>query len=200
MSRFLARLIGLLFVATLATGAASALAAARFKKAAPPLPEPADDEIDLAVVMDGASFASTATAFRGGRVICWYAGTDVDLRRATFDPAGAALEVRTVFGGTRIAVPRGVPVSVAGPAVFGGVMHEGGELAPPASVGTAGLAITGFTLFGGLQVVAADPDEELEDWGPERDAGAAGSHRADPGDATATPADALPVEPDAAGA
>ena len=62
--------------------------------------------------MDGTSFASTAPSFRGGRVLSWYAGTDVDLRDAKLDPAGAHLEIRTVFAGTRVVV---APASPFGP-------------------------------------------------------------------------------------
>ena len=88
---------------------ASAHRRVRLKQSAPPRPDAAADEIDLVVVMDGTSFASTAPAFRGGRVISWYAGTDVDLRNAKLDSAGAHLDIRTVFAGTRVVVAPGVP-------------------------------------------------------------------------------------------
>ncbi len=171
MVRFLARLLGLAFGAALVAGIASALAAASFKKKAPPRPDAAADEIDLAVVMDGAAFSSTAPAFRGGRAICWYAGLDLDLRGATFDPAGARLEVRTVFGGTRVVVARGVPVRISGPAVFGAATIRAGAGEP--GLDAPGLAITGFTLFGALQVVAAESGEAIPSWAP--DAGPAPS-------------------------
>lgn len=165
MVRFLARLLGLVIGASLVAGIASALAAVKFKKEAPPMPDAAADEIDLVAVMDGARLASTAPAFRGGRVICWYAGVDLDLRDATFGPAGADVEVRTVFGGTRVVVAPGVPVTASGPAIFGGRTIETGGHA----VDTArpGLRVTGFTLFGGLQVVMAEPGEEIPSWTPE---------------------------------
>ncbi len=124
MVRTLARLLGLVIGASVVAGIAGSLAALKFRKTAPPLPDPAADEIDLVAVMSGAQLASTAVSFRGGRVICWYAGVDLDLREATFDPAGADLEVRTVFGGTRVVVAPGVPVTASGPAVFGGRVTE----------------------------------------------------------------------------
>jgi hypothetical protein len=170
MIRFLAKLLGLVIGVSLVAGIASALAAVGFKKKAPPLPDAAADEIDLVAVMDGAQLASTAASFRGGRVICWYAGVDLDLREATFDPAGARLEVRTVFGGTRVAVAPGVPVRVTGPTVFGGALNTTGAAEP--TLDAPGLEITGFTLFGGLQVVAAERGEEISTLvpgpGPER--------------------------------
>jgi hypothetical protein len=169
MSRFLARLLGLAIGVSVVAGTASALAALRFKKKAPPLPDPAADEIDLVAVMEARAFASTAGSFRGGRVICWYAGLDLDLREATFDPAGADLEVRTVFGGTRVVVAPGVRVAVGGPAIFGGrsnaavgpaAGHEGDD----ADRARPGITISGFAVFGGLQVITAERGEGIVAW------------------------------------
>ncbi len=164
MVRFLGRLLGLVIGFSLGAGIASALAAVSYRKKAPPLPDAAADEIDLVAVMDGARLASTAASFRGGRVICWYAGVDLDLREATFDPAGVDLEVRTVFGGTRVVVAPGVPVTASGPTVFGGRTTETNGHA--ADVDRPGLRVTGFTLFGGLQIVAAERGEAIEAWAP----------------------------------
>jgi len=166
MIRFLARLLGIVIGASVAAGIASALAAVSYRKKAPPLPDAAADAIDLAVVMDAAKLASTAASFRGGRAICWYAGLDLDLREATLDPAGAQLEIRTVFGGTRVAVAPGVPIRISGRALFGGAMNT--TDAPAPTLDAPGLEITGFTLFGGLQVVAAERGEAIPGWVPER--------------------------------
>jgi hypothetical protein len=175
MVRSLARLLGIVIGASIVAGIASSIAALRLKQSAPPRPDAAADEIDLVVVMDGASFASTAPTFRGGRVISWYAGTDVDLREAKLDPAGAHLEIRTVFAGTRVVVAPGVPVRTSGPAIFGGIMKPAGVAERAAGAAeptfdTPGLEIAGFTLFGGLQVVVAEQGEEIPSWAPERSA------------------------------
>lgn len=162
MFKLLARLVGLFIGISLVAGVAGALAAVSLKKKAPARPDEAADEIDLVTVMSGEEFASTAPAFRGGRVICWYAGVDLDLRGATLDPAGARLEVRTAFGGTRVVVAPGVPVRVSAPAVFGGTMNE--AHAPEPTPEAPGLQISGFTLFGGLQVIAAEAGAELSGW------------------------------------
>ena len=162
MFRFLARVLGLAIGISLVAGVAGALAAVSLKKKAPARPDEAADEIDLVTVMSGEEFASTAPAFLGGRVICWYAGVDLDLRGATLDPAGARLEVRTAFGGTRVVVAPEVPVRVAVPAIFGGTMNK--TNAPEPTTEAPGLQITGFTLFGGLQVIAAEAGAELSGW------------------------------------
>jgi hypothetical protein len=166
MVRFLARLLGIVIGASIVAGIASSIAALRLKQSAPPRPDEAADEIDLVVVMDGTSFASTAPSFRGGRVISWYAGTDVDLREARLDPAGAHLEIRTVFAGTRVVVAPGVAVRTSGPAIFGGVMKP----SEASESGAPGLEIGGCTVFGGLQIVVAEQGEEIPSWTPERPA------------------------------
>lgn len=166
MFRLLAKILGLAFGASIVAGMASTLAALSFKQKAPPPPAPGDEDIDLAVVMAGGEFVSTAATFRGGRVVCWYAGTDVDLRDATFDAAGATLEVRTVFGGTRVVVAPGVPVHVSVASIFGGTMDS--TDAPEPTPEVPGLRITGFTLFGGLQVVAAERGEGIPSWSGQR--------------------------------
>jgi hypothetical protein len=166
MVRSLARLLGIVIGASIVAGIASSIAALRLKQSAPPRPDAAADEIDLVVVMDGTSFASTAPTFRGGRVISWYAGTDVDLREAKLDPAGAHLEIRTVFAGTRVVVAPGVAVRTSGPAIFGGVMKP----SEASESGAPGLEIGGCTVFGGLQIVVAEQGEEIPSWTPERPA------------------------------
>jgi Cell wall-active antibiotics response 4TMS YvqF len=162
MSRRLVRLIAAVVVLKGLGHVALALAAVRYKLAAPGLPEPGADEIDLAVIMDASRFASSATAFSGGRITCWYGGTDVDLRDATLAAAGARLEVRTAFGGTRIVVAPDVPVRVHARAVFGGTSNQAGAVEPTA--GSPGLEIRGFTVLGALQVIAAEPGAALAAW------------------------------------
>lgn len=168
MFRFVGKLLGLVIGASVVAGIVSALAAVKLKNEAPPLPDAAADEINLVVVMDGAKLASTAASFRGGRVVCWYAGTDLDLRDATLDPAGARLEIRTAFGGTRVVVAHGVPVLTSGPAIFGGVVNPT-TTATTATPDAPALEITGFTVFGGLQIVAAESGEKIPSWTPERE-------------------------------
>jgi hypothetical protein len=172
MLRLFTRIVGLLIGASIVAGIAGALAAVNYKKRAPARPDAAADEIDLVGVMEGTEFASTAASLRGGRVICWYAAVDVDLRDAALDPGGASLEVRTVFGGTRIIVAPGVPVTLSGPAVFGGRMNTTAATDAPAPAPDApGLAITGFTIFGGLRVIAAGRGEDVPAWSRNRNDG-----------------------------
>ena len=63
------------------------------------------DQLDLANIFGGSELKSRARAFRGGSIINWYGGTQLDLRGATLAPGGADLAVRDLFGGIDIRVP-----------------------------------------------------------------------------------------------
>ena len=144
-------------VAVIATLGAAQLGAARAKRDAPALPDPADDEIDLAAVFESVDFHSTATAFRGGTVLTWFGGGNLDLRDAALDPMGARLDVRAIFGGGTILVPEewDVTTRVLG---IGGVGDARTRAARPA--GAPRLEIEGFALFGGFGVMSELPARE----------------------------------------
>lgn len=153
--RIFAGLIGLF--ATLAIGAA--IAAASRKQQVVPLDDEDANEVRLVAIFSPVAFHSTATAFRGGTLDCWYGGGIVDLRDATLDPAGARLDVKAVFGGAQIVVPRDwrVEVDVSG---VGGARdvrpsHDFPVTAPL-------LTVSGFVLMGGLGVSSDIPKEALE--------------------------------------
>ena len=145
-----------LALATLAGLVVPPIAAAVAKQRLVPIDDEAADEISLVTVFDGGRYASRSTAFRGGSVLCWYGGLDVDLREATLDPGGARLRVTSVFGGTRVIVPEGWQVRVRSTPVMGGVSDD-----------TIGRTATGPTLeiealavFSGLRVTSHLDDED----------------------------------------
>jgi len=157
--RFGARLFLAFFAVVLGFSLASALAALVMRPRLSGAANPADDEVDLSVVYGSLVFRSEATAFRGGRVICWYSGMDVDLRGAILDPAGGDLLVWTLYGGTRIRVPEAWHVDSHGIAVFGGA---GSTATPPdGDSETPVLHVRHRTLFGGFGVIAEADDEIL---------------------------------------
>jgi predicted membrane protein len=155
--RILVRLlIGFTIAVTIAS-LASTVVALVMRDRFPDDAEPDDDEIDLATMLRSRQFRSEATAFRGGRVISWQGGADIDLRGARLDPAGARLEAWTVFGGMRIRVPEDWRVQMHGLAFFGGA----GSTAPkPDETDAPALTINHRTIFGGFGVTA-EPDDEL---------------------------------------
>jgi hypothetical protein len=157
--RSIVRLVGFLFLASLVAGVASAVAAAFAKRSLEVQAEPEDDLIMFGAIFDGRELASTATAFRGGRILCWYAGVEADLRGARLDPAGGRLDVYTIFGGTEVVVPPGWHVRLHGASVFGGAQdarQHGSDDGPV-------LDIHHWTIFGGLGI--SDKPATAEDAG-----------------------------------
>jgi len=145
-----------LFWLSSAVGALAALAA---RRRVVPVDDPEANEVHLAAILGPLMFESTAPAFRGGRLDCWYGGGVVDLRRATLDPAGATVRVRAIFGGGQIVVPAEwrVTTSVIG---LGGIGDTRGRGEQASDAPT--LSIEGFVLFGGFGIQSELSEEEVE--------------------------------------
>jgi hypothetical protein len=156
--KLLVRLLLAFVLATLGFSLVSALAAALMRPRLADDAAPGDDELELAAVYTGREFRSVASAFTGGRLICWYSGLDVDLRAARLDLAGGDLEIWTVFGGTRVQVPSDWRIVLRGISIFGGADAETTPFddLEPGPV----LQVRHRTIFGGF-TVHADPGEAL---------------------------------------
>jgi len=127
-----------------------AAAAAVVKRAVPSLGDEDSDELALAAVFDGIELASHAKAFRGGGLLAWFGGIDLDLREAQLAP-GAQLSVHTLFGGVNIKTPTGWRVESNVKTVMGGVDARQAESPEPdAPV----LKLEGAAVFGGVAVSA----------------------------------------------
>ena len=61
-------------------------------------------DFTLVTFMRGRRFTSRARALRSARIVGWLGGSDIDLRKATLDPAGAELTLRIALGGSRVIV------------------------------------------------------------------------------------------------
>jgi hypothetical protein len=156
MRRFLLGLLGLLALAGLVLPPLAAVIAKARLAGTEEAGETAD-EINLVAIFDGVDVTSRAASFRGGDVLAWYGGGDLDLRGATLDPAGARLRARSIFGGLRILVPAAWRVEVRSVGVFGGVGNDTDpSTADPAS---PTLTIDALSAFGGLAIVN-EPDED----------------------------------------
>ena len=151
MVRFAGRLLRLVVVGFLVGTVASAIAAAAARRRLVSIGGPDDDHVELVAIFGSLDFRSVARSFRGGSLLSWFAGSQLDLRRATPDAAGADLEVKTIFAATNVVVPEEWHVRVEGPAVFGAnTALTGTEPAP----GAPELRVRAVTVFGGTSVSA----------------------------------------------
>lgn len=162
--KVLARVFGLVMLSWIATMAVAATMALQKKREAhAPPPEPDADEIELTAIFEPLDFKSTAPAFKGGKLDCWFGGGSVDLRGATLHPDGATLQTTAVFGGGQILVPDSwvVESHVSGVGGVGDARH-----APTATDGAPKLVIEGTVAFGGFGIMSTDPRPEAHETEP----------------------------------
>lgn len=158
------RVFALLFITSTVFGMVSAAVAAVTRRRIRTTEDGASNEPTAAAVFAGERFESHAPALRGGRVVTWFGGHDVDFRGATLDPAGATLDLRTMYGGTQVAVPEGWRVRSHVRSIFGGTqvdVHDA-DLPPDAPL----LELRGFSVFGAVRVTTS-PDASWS--GPDHD-------------------------------
>ena len=150
------RIIAILWAGLMASMAGAAVAAMSMKQRIVPKAAPDADEVVLAAIFEPIAFESTATSFRGGHVDLWYGGGVIDLRKATLDPAGARLDVRTVFGGAQVIVPESWNVTTA----IRGIGGAGdGRTKVDRALDAPRLTIDGTAFFGGLGITSDIPAE-----------------------------------------
>jgi hypothetical protein len=144
------RFLRTLLVFKLGVYAGLAAAAALMKRARPSKGDAESDELALVAIFDGIQLESRARAFRGGSMLAWFGGIEVDLREAELAP-DAHLSVTALFGGIAIRIPEGWRVESSATGLAGGVDVKAiGAEAPDAPV----LRIDGLAAFGGVAVGA----------------------------------------------
>ena len=156
MGRLFRWTIGLLVVSSIV----ELIAAYLVKQRTPSVGDPEDDEVALVAIFAPLKFVSTAGAFRGGSVLLWYGGGEIDLRGATIDPAGARLTVRVLTGGAQVIVPDDWRVDLQVVSILGGT----GDARP--AMGRRDdaplLVIDGFAAVGGIGITSSTTGLEID--------------------------------------
>jgi predicted membrane protein len=132
--------------------------AAVAKRRIPSVGNAESNEVALTAILEPLEFESHSTAFRGGSLLTWFGGGDLDLRGVRLDPAGATLTVRTLFGGGRLLVPESWNVDLRVVAIFGGSadVRPAYDRAPDAPT----LIVDGVAIFGGFAIMSSKPEIE----------------------------------------
>ncbi|HUF02504.1 MAG TPA: LiaF domain-containing protein [Gaiellaceae bacterium] len=152
------RLLRTLLVFKLGVYAGVAAAAAVVKRALPSQGDASSDELALVAIFDGVELESRATAFRGGSMLTWFGGIDVDLREAQL-AQDAQLSVTALLGGIAIRIPEGWRVESNVKALAGGVDVKTIGADDP---GAPTLRIDGLAALGGIAVGAKPRFAETE--------------------------------------
>jgi hypothetical protein len=124
------------------------VAAAVVKRALPSSGDAESNDVSLVAVFDGVNLRSRATSFRGGSMLAWYGGIDVDLREAQLAP-DARISVTSLFGGISLRVPSEWRVESNVRAIAGGVGISGSD---PDDPDAPTLVLNGIAAFGGIGV------------------------------------------------
>jgi hypothetical protein len=149
------RLLRTLLIFKLGAWAGMASAAAFVKRAVPSRGDEDSDELSLVAVFDGIELKSRAKAFKGGSMLAWFGGIEVDLSDVELAPE-ARLSVHTLFGGIAIKTPPNWRVESNAQAIVGGVdTRTPAREDPDAPV----LTLVGTAVFGGIAVDAETEDE-----------------------------------------
>ncbi len=72
------------------------------------------ENFSLANFVNGKQYVSHARKLHSGSAVTIFGETDIDLRGAELDPAGATMRLKTRFGGVKVLVPAGWRVDVGG--------------------------------------------------------------------------------------
>jgi hypothetical protein len=144
------RFLRTLLVFKLGVYAGLAAAAALMKRVLPSRGNEESDELALVAIFDGVRLESRAPAFRGGSMLAWFGGIDVDLREAEL-ATDARLSVTALFGGISIRVPEGWRVDSRVRTLAGGVdvRATDGDVSDAPT-----LRLDGLAAFGGVAVGA----------------------------------------------
>ena len=153
VGRLIGTVIGGFFLAVIASSIGAVIAKQRMVSVG----GPTDDEVALVGILEPVVLESTATAFRGGSVLAWMGGVDLDLRRATLAPEGATVAARAIFGGGRVIVPADWDVDIRMIGILGGVGDARPRQDRPA--GAPRLVLEGFALLGGFGIVSEKAEE-----------------------------------------
>jgi Cell wall-active antibiotics response 4TMS YvqF len=146
--RFLRRLL----LVELGFWSGVAASAAILKRVLPSSGDAASDELALVAIFDGIDLANRSTSFRGGSLLTWFGGIQLDLRQAQL-AAGAYLRAHALWGGIAIQVPPEWNVESRARGIAGGVAVDPARSeGPEAPV----LVVDGFALLGGIAIGRED--------------------------------------------
>jgi hypothetical protein len=144
------RLVRRLLLVELGFWSGVAASAAVLKRALPSSGAAESDELALVAIFDGIELENRSGSFRGGSLLTWFGGIDLDLSAAQLAP-GAHLRAHALSGGIAVRVPAGWRVESRLRGVLGGVAVD-----PPRSedADLPVLVVDGFALLGGIAVRA----------------------------------------------
>ncbi len=127
------------------------------KEQRPEIPEAhlADNRVDAVAIFGGREMHLTTDRFEGGNITVLFGGAEVHLDGCRLAPGKQVMDVFVMFGGAEIHVPDNWRVVLKGFPIFGGFSDERRNISPETATGDNVLIVSGFVMFGGIEVKSA---------------------------------------------
>lgn len=109
-----------------------------------------EDYVDSTSIFGGAKKNIISKNFKGGDLVNFFGGTELDLTRADIKGT-AVIEVTTVFGGTKLIVPSNWTVKSDAVTIFGG-MEDKRHIQSLTDNPEKTLLLKGTVIFGGIEI------------------------------------------------
>lgn len=109
------------------------------------------NSINILAIFNGAEQKVESESFEGGELTAVFGGIDVDLRQTIAAEQPIVINAFALFGGVEMKVPAEWHVRRDVIGLFGGT-DDSRKQKPDSSDGQADLVVTGFALFGGIDI------------------------------------------------
>jgi predicted membrane protein len=116
------------------------------------------DWVNLLGIFSNPEAANTSTAFRGGEITGVFGNATLDLRRAEIGERPATINILGLFGSASLVIPEDWAVDFNVLAILGGVQDQ--RVEPVISEEAPDLRLTGFVMFGNVQIKAGPAEKE----------------------------------------
>jgi predicted membrane protein len=111
--------------------------------------EGGEDYFDITTVFGGTKKKVFSKQFKGGETTCIFGGTDLDLTQADINGT-VVIDVVQLFGGVKMVVPANWEIKSDITAILGGFDDK--RTTPQGPSSGKKLVITGFVMFGGVEI------------------------------------------------
>jgi predicted membrane protein len=108
-----------------------------------------EDYFDLTTVFGGNKRKVFSKNFKGGETTCVFGGADIDLSQADINGT-VVIDIVQLFGGVKLVIPSNWELKSDVTAILGGVDDK--RNAPQAYSSNKKLILTGFVMFGGVDI------------------------------------------------
>ena len=109
------------------------------------------NSVNILAIFNGPEHTVVSEAFTGGELTAIFGGVEVDLRQTTPASQPVTINAFALFGGVEMKVPQSWQVRRDIIGIFGGT-EDSRKQKPDASNGPVDLVVTGFALFGSVEI------------------------------------------------